>query len=129
MRLHHALLLCMCLIGCPHPTPTPVPPTNDATLDAAQPGLPSCPVGTTELPENVCDALFTADGHACVVCIGGKGCIDHSTEVYCITGGGCALDANCLRVVVDPGTPPDASASVSKSSAARARILMKGPRR
>jgi hypothetical protein len=100
-------LLFIGIAGCPKPPPAPKPP--DALGDAA-PSAPACPTDTSETPEGVCDALFTADGHACVVCQGGAGCIDHSTEIYCVTGGACTADHSCMHTATDMDAPKTMSA-------------------
>ena len=116
--------------GCPHPPPPAAMP--DAKLDAMTPpaptsGIPSCPAGVTETPDNVCDGLFTADNHACVACAGGEGCIDHVVEVYCVQGS-CALDPAC-HVVNDPsaaGADAGSGGHRQKNNAVRRRILQRG---
>lgn len=88
----------MFMAACPAPpSPPPTYPTNGDLMTHAPDAIPACPATTTETPEEVCDSLFTADNHACVMCVGGQGCIDHAVEVYCARGP-CALDANCHRV-------------------------------
>ena len=95
----------MVLAACPSP-PNPQPSPTAGIHDlagapnlAAAPdgGIPACAASVTETPDGVCNALFTADGHACVACVGGGGCIDRSVEVYCATPS-CATDKNCLHV-------------------------------
>lgn len=119
------VLVCTGLVACPHPPPPTPHPTPDAQLDAApapmldasMPGIPACPASVTETPDDVCDSLFTADNHACVVCTGGAGCIDHSVEVYC-TQGPCALDPACRRVS-DPSTGGGADSTKKRLRATR----------
>ena len=100
MKFYSALLLgSLILLGCPHPPTPPAGPSDAADLSAkpAPSVIPSCPIGTTETPDKVCDRFFTTDGHACVIWSGGQGCIDHKTEVYCIKAGGCAHDSVCQQ--------------------------------
>jgi hypothetical protein len=86
-------VLVLLLAGCPKPPVPPVTPSDPAVY-------PWC-----VLPEvrasDICDGLFTSDGHACAACknVGGGGCIDPESEIYCIKGYGCLDDPECL--------PPD----------------------
>lgn len=127
------LVVVLLLAGCPHPPPPTPIPTPDAqidaapvaSVDAATPGVPACPATVTEAPEDVCDSLFTADNHACVVCSGGSGCIDHSVEVYC-TKGPCALDPACHRVS-DPSEGGGAAGNAGGKAGAKQRITAAHP--
>ncbi len=92
----------MLVTGCPHP-PNPGPaPANSSVADASAPMVPACPLSVVVTPEDVCDGLFTADGHACAVCKGGRGCIDTVDQIYCAAGP-CLGDPACKVIT---GSPP-----------------------
>lgn len=76
---------------------TPKPPhvggTGAGGIDAGPIGV--CPAASTVTGADVCDQLFTTDGHACFVCPDYAGCLDPGTQVYCVTTG-CLSDLRCL---------------------------------
>jgi hypothetical protein len=97
----------MLVTGCPHP-PKHKPVAADASAkDAFRPRIPACPLDIVILPEDVCDGIFTADGHACAVCKGVSRCIDAVDQVYCAIGG-CLRDPACK--VITGSFPPTGGA-------------------
>lgn len=124
MRTLKLTLLVLALSGCPHPPPPTPMPTPDLKVDLAQPptAMASCPASVTETPDAVCDELFTHGGCAnntdcaCVRCQGGQGCIDQSTQVYCVKGA-CLDDHACYRRGA-PSTAGGAAGNGGKKSSA-----------
>ncbi len=86
--MRFAALLALALSSCPpKPTPGPAPPADAGPFAA-------CPNPSVVSSQSACDGMFTADGHACVNCVGNTGCLDSSLQVYGVAGG-CAGDPNC----------------------------------
>lgn len=120
--MKNALFVLLLLTGCPHPPPPTPAPSPDLRADLASPGPRACTTTTTETADGVCQAFFTNDTMcangtqcACVVCQNDHGCVDRSTEVYCVNGG-CG-DPACHHV-------DDPSAGLG-TSGARIRIMKK----
>lgn len=87
MRAAVLALAIALLGGCPKPLPpTPVQPD----------GFAYCAPGAAATQEGVCNDLFTADGHACVKCTNGAGCVAPGIEVYCVASSSC-LDPACVK--------------------------------
>jgi hypothetical protein len=77
------IVLGVVLPGCPKPLPPPQPQPPDQSASY-------CPTAVSVRTADVCQDVFTSDGHPCAVCHGGSACIATGIEVYCVGTGNCA---------------------------------------
>jgi hypothetical protein len=81
------LIATLSLFGC-HPKQPVRQPTSTAECSPSM-VLPRA--------EDVCDAMFTKSGLACVHCAAAA-CIDRVDSIYCVKGSDCSSDPSCIHV-------------------------------